>query len=406
MSVVLVKGQKSDITKLNPNIRTIRIELDWRSTDDIELDASAFLIGLNGKVKDDSDFVFYGQPSSSCKSVTKINTGLSTKQNFQVSLHKIPAEVQKIVFSLTIYKSNESFRQISDINIRVIHEQTNQELLCFPVPISFTEETAIVVGEVYRNSGHWKFNSVGAGYFGGLAALCKSYGVDVEEPQQTSIQPQQTHQATQKPESNEPSGNPAVSIVNISKIELKKKQSVNIKKSQRITATLEWETAKDLDLYCFYVLKNGQSGKVYYRDLGSSNHSPFIRLDGDSQEFGKETIEIYKTDELAYVLFAAYSAVSNGVGSFYSMRAKAVVDNHMGNVVIAPLLEYNDRAYWVALAHIDFTDGQAMKVSHVERYSRDNSEASPMLYNDGSFRMDVGPIEFKDEEDYLNYFGQ
>jgi hypothetical protein len=77
----------------------------------------------------------------------------------------------------------------------------------------------------------------------------------------------------------------------------------------------------------------------------------------------------------------------------------------MGSVVVAPLLERNDLAYWVAIAHIDFTDSKAMKVSHVERYSRDHSEASPLLYSDGSFRMDVGPIEFKNDQDYNNYFG-
>ena len=116
-----------------------------------------------------------------------------------------------------------------------------------------------------------------------------------------------------------------------------------------VTATLEWETNKDLDLYCFYVTTNGEIGKVYYKNLGSSKVSPYIVLDGDSQEPGKETIRIYRPEALKYVLFAAYSAVGNGIGSFYSMKAKAVVDNHMGSVVTAPLLEINDHAYWCAL---------------------------------------------------------
>ena len=77
------------------------------------------------------------------------------------------------------------------------------------------------------------------------------------------------------------------------------------------------------------------------------------------------------------------------------MKAKAVVDNHMGSVVTAPLLEINDHAYWVCIAHIDFTNSNEMKISHVESYSKDHSEASPLLYENGKFRMDVGPIEFK-----------
>ncbi|SDN38003.1 hypothetical protein SAMN05443253_11126 [Bacillus sp. OK048] len=76
----------------------------------------------------------------------------------------------------------------------------------------------------------------------------------------------------------------------------------------------------------------------------------------------------------------------------------------MGNVVIAPLIERNDNAYWVAIAQIDFTKPGAMKVSHVERYSKDHSEASPVLYTDGSFKMDVGPIELKNDSDYDNFF--
>lgn len=188
------------------------------------------------------------------------------------------------------------------------------------------------------------------------------------------------------------------------KVELKKKQSINIQKSKMVTATLEWETNKDLDLYCFYVTTNGEIGKVYYKNLGSSKVSPYIVLDGDSQQPGKETIRIYRPEALKYVLFAAYSAVGNGVGSFYSMRAKAVVDNHMGSVVTAPLLEINDHAYWVCIAHIDFTNSNEMKISHVESYSKDHSEASPLLYENGKFRMDVGPIEFKNEEDYQKYF--
>ena len=45
-----------------------------------------------------------------------------------------------------------------------------------------------------------------------------------------------------------------------------------------VTATLEWETNKDLDLYCFYVTTNGEIGKVYYKNLGSSKVSPYIVL--------------------------------------------------------------------------------------------------------------------------------
>ena len=404
MSIVLVKGQKADLTRLDPKLRCVNIELSWHTAIDQEIDASAFLAGSNGKVLKDSDFVFYGQTSSGCSSVIK-KSSFSSSQSFQVFLNNVPSEISKIVFSLTIYQKNGtkgSFRQVSDITLSIVDEQSGKEYYSFPVPNTFSEETAIVVGDLYRHSGEWKFNSVGAGYFGGLASLCQDFGVEIEEETPAQLAPKEVKSVNHIPE---PISKKPASKINFSKIELKKKQSVNIQKSQRITAVLEWESNKDLDLYCFYVTKTGFQGKIYYKDLGSSSQFPFIRLDGDSQKFGTETIEIYRTDELSYVMFAAYSAVGNGIGSFKSMKAKAVVDNHMGNVVVAPLLERNDLAYWVAIAHIDFTDSKAMKVSHVERYSRDHSEASPLLYSDGSFRMDVGPIEFKNDQDYNNYFG-
>ena len=77
------------------------------------------------------------------------------------------------------------------------------------------------------------------------------------------------------------------------------------------------------------------------------------------------------------------------------MKAKAVVDNQMGQKVTSPLLERNNFAYWVAIAKIDFTDPQDMSVSHVEKYSKSGTERSPLLYQDGSFEMNVGPMEFK-----------
>lgn len=391
----LVKGQKIDITKTHPGISSLRVGLNWNAPLNMEVDASAFLVGVDGKITKEEDFVFYGQPYSSCQTVKlNQNSSSSNKQEFFIDLTRISKEVQKIVFSITIHNAEEKkqfFQDVNHIQMKIVNEQTRAEIINFPITYSFTNESAIIVGDLYRHAGEWKFNPVGAGYFGGLAALCENFGIEVAE-----------QKAAPKPAA--PINKPVQAPNQITKIELKKKQSVNIQKSKMVTATLEWKTNNDLDLYCFYVTKTGEVGKVYYRNLGSSKVSPYIELDGDSQEPGKETIRIYRPEALKYILFAAYSAVSNGVGSFYSMKAKAVVDNHMGNVVTAPLLEWNDHAYWVCIAHIDFTNSSEMKISHVESYSRDHSEASPLLYEDGRFRMDVGPVEFKYEEDYKKYF--
>ncbi|WP_237979656.1 TerD family protein [Bacillus thuringiensis] len=396
----LVRGQKIDVTKNHPGIRGVLVDLTWDAPMNMDVDASAFLVGFNGKITKEEDFVFYGQPYSSCRSVQlDQNETNGNKQRFSIDFTHIKDDVQKIVFSITIHNAEEkkqALRDVSHIQLKISNAQSGLEIIHFPITHPFTDESAIIVGELYRHGGGWKFNPIGAGYFGGLAALCKNFGIEIAEDEKQTAPPVEKKIVPTSP--------PVQKIINVVKVELKKKQSINIQKSKMVTATLEWETNKDLDLYCFYVTTNGEIGKVYYKNLGSSKVAPYIVLDGDSQEPGKETIRIYRPEALKYILFAAYSAVGNGIGSFYSMKAKAVVDNHMGSVVTAPLLEINDHAYWVCIAHIDFTNLNEMKISHVESYSKDHSEASPLLYENGKFRMDVGPIEFKNEEDYQKYY--
>ncbi|MGH0829043.1 TerD family protein [Bacillus pretiosus] len=396
----LVRGQKIDVTKNHPGIRGVLVDLTWDAPMNMDVDASAFLVGFNGEITKEEDFVFYGQTYSSCRSVQlDQNETNGNKQRFSIDFTHIKDDVQKIVFSITIHNAEEkkqALRDVSHIQLKISNAQSGLEIIHFPITHSFTDESAIVVGELYRHGGGWKFNPIGAGYFGGLDALCKNFGIEIADDEKQTAPPVEKKIVPTLP--------PVQKTINVVKVELKKKQSINIQKSKMVTATLEWETNKDLDLYCFYVTTNGEIGKAYYKNLGSSKVSPYIVLDGDSQEPGKETIRIYRPEALKYVLFAAYSAVGNGIGSFYSMKAKAVVDNHMGSVVTAPLLEINDHAYWVCIAHIDFTNSNEMKISHVESYSKDHSEASPLLYENGKFRMDVGPIEFKNEEDYQKYF--
>ncbi|MEN6659557.1 TerD family protein [Bacillus sp. GL1(2024)] len=396
----LVRGQKIDVTKNHPEMKGLLVDLTWNEPMNMDVDASAFLVGFNGKITKEEDFVFYGQPYSSCRSV-QLNQNITngSKQRFSIDFTHIKDEVQKIVFSITIHNAEEKkqgLRDVSHIQLKISNAQSGLEIIQFPITHPFTDESAIIVGELYRHGGGWKFNPIGAGYFGGLAALCTNFGIEIAEDEK-QIAPSVEKKIIPTPP-------PVQKTINAVKVELKKKQSINIQKSKMVTATLEWETNKDLDLYCFYVTTNGEIGKVYYKNLGSSKVAPYIVLDGDSQEPGKETIRIYRPEALKYILFAAYSAVGNGIGSFYSMKAKAVVDNHMGSVVTAPLLEINDHAYWVCIAHIDFTNSNEMKISHVESYSKDHSEASPLLYENGKFRMDVGPIEFKNEEDYQKYY--
>jgi uncharacterized protein involved in tellurium resistance len=175
-----------------------------------------------------------------------------------------------------------------------------------------------------------------------------------------------------------------------------------------VTAHLDWDGGSshrrakgaDLELYVLYVPK-AQVGQpvdtthnaVYYRNLGQTGRPPYIKHHGDSFTPGRETATIGRLDEQGYALICAYSAVGNGVGSFKSYGAKAIVTSDEQTVTV-PLFDNNRHAYWVAIALVDFT-GDGAVIAQVERYSAPGSENRPVLYPNGRFAMDAGPVEFK-----------
>ena len=134
---------------------------------------------------------------------------------------------------------------------------------------------------------------------------------------------------------------------------------------------------------------------LYYKNLGSLKEPPYMQLSGDAKAPGEETILITRPDLQGYALFCAYSAVSNGAGSFRSYGARVVVTDGRGSTVTVPLYADTNTSYWVAIAFVDFTDPQGVSISHVERYSRRFTEKRPVLHTDGTVLMDAGPVEFK-----------
>ena len=192
MPINLTKGQKVDLTKGNPGLKKIMVGLGWDvnqfdSGADFDLDAAAFLLGENGKNPTEKEFVFYGNlehPSGAVKHMGDNLTGDGEGDDEQVSvdLSKVPANIQKIAFTVTIYDADvrhQNFGQVSNAFIRIVDETNNQEIIRYDLGEDFSIETAIVVGELYRNNGEWKFNAIGSGFQGGLAALCGHYGIEV-----------------------------------------------------------------------------------------------------------------------------------------------------------------------------------------------------------------------------------
>ena len=193
MPINLSKGQKVDLTKKNPGLKKIMVGLGWDvnafdSGADFDLDAAAFMLGANGKCPTEKEFIFYGNLKHASESVIHMGDNLTGEgegddEQIMVDLTKVPANVERIAFTVTIYEAEErrqNFGQVSNAFVRIFNEVTGEEILRYDLGEDFSIETAVVFGELYKNGGEWKFNAIGSGYQGGLAALCNSYGVDVE----------------------------------------------------------------------------------------------------------------------------------------------------------------------------------------------------------------------------------
>ncbi len=193
MAVSLRKGQKVDLTKGKPGLRHLTVGLGWDvnrydSGGDFDLDASAFLLGENGRVTGDADFIFYGNPAHPSGSVNyggdnRTGAGEGDDEQILVDLSLIPAAIQKIDFTVTIYEADtrrQNFGQVSNAFVRIVDDDSGQELIRYDLEEDFSIETAVVVGELYRHNGEWKFNAIGSGFQGGLAALCQNYGINTD----------------------------------------------------------------------------------------------------------------------------------------------------------------------------------------------------------------------------------
>jgi len=192
MPVNLTKGQKVSLTKGNPGLKNVVVGIGWDvnafdTGGDFDLDASAFLLGDNGKVTCQEDFIFYGNQKHPSGAVIHQGDNLTgagdgDDEQIKIDLSLVPENITRIAFAVTIYDAenrHQNFGQVSNSFIRIFNEANGEELLRYDLGEDFSIETASIFGELYKNNGEWKFNAIGSGYQGGLAAICGSYGVEV-----------------------------------------------------------------------------------------------------------------------------------------------------------------------------------------------------------------------------------
>mgnify|MGYP004503324865 CR=1 FL=1 len=194
MSVSLSKGQKVSLDK---SIVRAMIGLGWDvnrfdTGGDFDLDTCAFLLGANGKVTCDEDFIFYNNLRSRNDAVIHTGDNLTgagdgDDETIIIDFSKLPPEIERIAITVTIHEAEarrQNFGMVSNSYVRVLkmaneNDTTGEEELRFDLGEDFSIETAITVCEIYKHNGAWKFNAIAAGYQGGLAALCQNYGINV-----------------------------------------------------------------------------------------------------------------------------------------------------------------------------------------------------------------------------------
>ena len=191
MAVSLSKGGNVSLSKEAPGLKTIRIGLGWdtRVTDGaaFDLDASVFVQNDQGKVRGDGDFVFYNNKVAADGAVTHqgdntTGEGAGDDEAVVVNLDKLPADVNKLSFAVTIHEADgrkQNFGMVTNAFMRVVNEDGGKELARYDLSEDASTETAMIFGEVYRSGAEWKFKAIGQGFAGGLQPLAKSMGVNV-----------------------------------------------------------------------------------------------------------------------------------------------------------------------------------------------------------------------------------
>ena len=191
MTISLNKGGNLSLSKTDPSLNNVLIGLGWdaRPTDgaDFDLDASAFMLKTDGKVRSDSDFCFYnnkvvadGAVEHTGDNLTGVGEG--DDETVKVTLSSIPADLDKVVFAVTIHDAEtrkQNFGQVSHAYIRIVNEEGGAEIARYDLSEDASVETAMIFGEIYRVGTDWKFKAVGQGFAGGLGPLATSFGVSV-----------------------------------------------------------------------------------------------------------------------------------------------------------------------------------------------------------------------------------
>jgi tellurium resistance protein TerD len=189
--VNLTKGQKVNLSKDNPGLSKIMIGLGWNEKDraaggpEFDLDASLYLLGSDGKVTDNNDFIFYNNLKNANESVVHQGDNLvggsgGDDENIMIDLNNVPAKYDKAVIVVTIYegvKNNQTFGMVDNSYMRIVDNSNNSELAKYDLNFDASTATGVQFGSLIKRNGEWHFSADGTEFAGGLEVLNNKYGV-------------------------------------------------------------------------------------------------------------------------------------------------------------------------------------------------------------------------------------
>ncbi|WP_142830363.1 TerD family protein [Planococcus soli] len=392
--VVLIKGQKVDLTKVHPGLKQLKIGLGWdisQTDSSIDLDAVALLVDAQGKVAGKENLVFYNNLTGGGTAVqlTKDNqtgAGAGDDEQLTIDLEKIPADIKKVAIAITIYDGaakKQSFGQVLNAFVRIEDDQTKKELCRFDLGKEFNADLTLLAGEVYLHNGEWKFSAIGQSVSGDIRELCKQFNLELPADTFTKKSPPvKTAAASPKPAS-----------VNLKKVELKKAgDKINLSKTDsplgEIVVNLNWtqktgggflssilnaSNSVDLDLGCLFELEDGSKGVVQAlgNAFGNLKQLPYVALDHDDRtgtSKSGENLRINGDQLMKFKRILVYAFIYEGAANWAEVDGIVTLKQKSGPDVEVRLDEHRKGKRMCAIALIENEKNQTLSVKKVVEY--------------------------------------
>jgi len=389
----LGKGQKIKLEHLD----FIKVSMSIESK--VTIDISCFGVDAQDKLSDDRYFVFYNQKSSPNREIIS-NPQFGDNETFDIKLKSLPSNITKLVFTATIDGEGD-FSIIQNSYIRVF--DNTQEIYRFNFDGSFfVKERAIIISEIYIKDNIWRLGCVAQGFNGGLSALLKNFGGE-EIKEEINETPKQEDKIKLESKSGK---------VNLNK----DSKPILIKKTPEIIASISWDSSTDYDIYALVYTKNDMqidvatfgaigvpvltdynNGSVVHMGDTTRDKKSFFNFNKSSQKTKSEVIKIKLNDDILAVVPVAYSAQSNGTGSFYKYQVSMLIDNQDDTLVTVDAINANkDNTIYTCVPGIILNTADGVVIKGLELYSKPGSEKRPKLIRNKNNEIEViidgGPV--------------